>query len=108
MLCLCKLSLVQVTYRAECFQHLSLPPVLDVEQPPAKASKPQRDLHQLAALEAHDQHVARWLNEVSEDQWDNHGDQLEQPISTSKLADTHASEVQLLFDGHVQGSNSGH
>lgn len=73
-----------------------------------KASQLQRDLHHLAAFEAHDQHVARWLNEVSEDEWDRRGDQLEQPISTSELADKRVSEVQLLFGGHVQGSSFGH
>lgn len=49
--------------------------------------------------------MARWLNDFSEDVWDHHGDQLEQLIRTRELADKHASEVQLLFGGHVQGSS---
>ena len=71
------------------------------------ARKLQQDLQQLAALEAHDQHVAQWLNEVSEDEWDTRGDQLEQPKSTIDITGIKMSG-QLLFGGHVQGSNSGH
>lgn len=71
------------------------------------ASKLQQDLQRLAALEAHDQHVARWLNEVSEDESDNNGDNLQQAMSNADLAGKRMSGY-LLFGGHVQGCSSGH
>ena len=72
-----------------------------------KASNLQQDLQRLAALEAHDQCVARWLSEVSEDEWDTIGDKLQQPISNADLAGKKMSG-HLLFGGHVQGCSSGH
>lgn len=72
-----------------------------------KASKIQHDLKQLASIEAHDQQVARWLKQVSEEEWDDYGDQLEQPISTDDFVVSPLEGV-LLFGAHVQGYKAGH
>ena len=50
-----------------------------------QAQKLQRELQQRAAREVHDLHVAHWLDEVNDSDWDSHGDNLELPINPSSL-----------------------
>lgn len=75
----------------------------DAEQ----ARKLQQDMQQLASLEAHDLRVARWLDEATQDEWDNCGDHMEQPGNIAELRQNKMKGF-LTFGGHVQGCNAGH
>lgn len=72
-----------------------------------QAQKLQRELQQRAALEVHDLHVAHWLDEVNDSDWDSHGDNLELPINPSSLQNNKLHAF-LHFGGHVQGHRIGY
>ena len=63
-------------------------------------------MQQLASLEAHDLGVARWLDEATQDEWDNCGDHMEQPVNIAELRQNKMKGF-LTFGGNVQGCNAG-
>ena len=101
------------------FSHLQLPlPVFSLQSAALReaavflndakqAQKLQRELQQRAALKVHDLHVAHWLDEVNDSDWDSHGDNLELPINPSSLQNNKLHAF-LHFGGHVQGHRIGY